>query len=180
MASTQELKGETTVSHEASKNAMREKAMSLIKVLGIIIIIMGALPVFNYLLMVAYILRSAISNGRTPERLADLVAIIALSLVLPVAKLIGGYCLLKIRPWARKLTIAVFTIEYLIACAGAVLFGIQCVYFRNTVHDEAIAIATSRMLFTYIYALVALLFIALLARDSVRSAFAESAAGRRD
>jgi hypothetical protein len=177
MASPVELKKATVVSSEDSHHAPHRKAVSLIKVLGIVTIVMGALPMLDYLLMIMYILRSISAKGNPHGRLSGLFIIIALSLVLPVAKVIGGYGLLKIRLWARKLAITVFTLEYLIACAGAALFANQCYRFRHmppSMYHEAIAIGTLRMLPTYILALVSLLFIALLTRDSVTKTFPES------
>jgi len=177
MASPVELKKATVVSSEDSHHSPHRKAVSLIKVLGIATILMGALPMLDYLLMIAYILRSIHEKGKPQERMSALFIIIAVSLVLPVAKVIGGYGLLKIRLWARKLTIAVFTLEYLIACAGAVLFANQCYRFRNmppSMYREAITIGTLRMLPPYILAFVSLLFIALLTRDSVKKTFPES------
>ena len=174
MSSPVELKETAVASPEDSHHITQRKTASLIKALGIITIVLGALPVLNYLLMIMYILRAIFAKGRPPERMSVLFIIIAFSLVLPVAKVIGGYGLLKIRLWARKLTIAVFAIEYLIGFTAAMFFGIQCYRLRHmppSMYDNAITVGTLSMLPTYIFALVSLLVIALLTRNSVRKAF---------
>jgi len=162
-----------------SDSARDMKTLSLIKMLGIITIVLGALPVCDYLLRIALLVRDVLAGMKPPGNMLLILILVALSLVLPVAKIIGGYGLLRLRLWARRITIAVFGIEYFIGFIAALFFCAQCYRFRHmppAMYDEVLTIGTLRMMPTYIFALISLLFIALLTRESVSNAFSKGGA----
>jgi hypothetical protein len=174
MAATLELKKTDGSPAEYASSASDPKILSLIKTISIVTIILGALPALDYVIRIVFLVRAILGGMKPPANIPLLAVFIALSLVLPVAKIVGGCGMLKLRLWARKIAIMVFCVEYLIGIMGAVLFYFQSYRLQSlpsTLYDDAMAIGTLRMVPTYVFALVSLLFIALLTRDSVKRAF---------
>ena len=168
MAAPLELKKIDAASAGDAGSAVDVRIWSLIKTISIVTIVLGALPAFDYILKIAFLARAILGGMKPPADMPLLMVFVAFSLVLPVAKIVGGCGMLKLRLWARKITIAVFSVEYLIGVMGAIFFYVQS---RRLPSDDVMAIGTLRMIPTYVFALISLLFIALLTRDSVKRAF---------
>lgn len=171
MAAPLELKKMDAASAEYGGPAPDKKILSLIKTISIVTIVLGALPTLDYGIRIAFLVRAIMGGMKPPPDMPLLVVFIASALVLPVAKIVGGFGMLKLRLWARKATIAVFSVEYLIGIMGAILFYLQSCRLPSVLYDDAMAIGTLRMVPSYVFALISLLFIALLTRDSVKRAF---------
>ncbi len=158
---------------------MQGKTRVLIKAVGIIAIILGAIPLLNYLLLTITIVKPILVGAYPAGKFSFLLVIVAASMILPLAKVIAGYGLLRIIQWARKAAIAIFTIEFLLVFTGAANFCVQCYRFRNipaVIYDRAMFIETVNMWPTYIFALVSLLFIAILSRPSIKEIFSGQSA----
>lgn len=174
MAAPLELKKTDAASAEYASPAPDKKILSLIKTISIVTIVLGVLPTLDYILRIAFLIRAILGGMKPPADMPILMVFVALSLVLPVAKIVGGCGMLKLRLWARKVAIMVFSVEYLIGIMGAILFYLQSYRLQvlpGVLYDDAMAIGTLRMVPTYVFALISLLFIALLTRDSVKRAF---------
>ncbi|MEJ2744829.1 MAG: hypothetical protein P8123_03955 [bacterium] len=174
MAATLELKKTDAASAEHAGPSSDKRILSLIKTISIVTIVLGALPALDYIIRIAFLVRAIIGGMKPPPDMPLIMAYVGLSLVLPVAKIVGGCGMLGLRLWARKMTIMVFGVEYLIGITGAILFYLQSYRLQSLSsmsYDDAMAIGTLRMVPTYVFALISLLFIALLTRDSVKRAF---------
>lgn len=174
MAASLELKKTDAASAEYAGPVSDKKILSLIKTIGIVAIVLGALPALDYVIRIVFLVRAVLGGMKPPVNMTLLLVLVASSLVLPVAKIVGGCGILKLRLWARKITIAVFGVEYLIGVMGAIFFSLQSCRLRalpSVLYDDAMAIGALRMVPTYVFALISLLFIALLTRKSVKRAF---------
>jgi len=150
------------------------KPESLIRLIGICALVLGALPTAYYLWMGAYLAKAA-QEGKIPaDRLAFFLTVLAVSLILPAARLIAGVGLARLRAWGRKLGLVVFTIDFLLGFAAGLNFSIYCYRIRNIsamFYNEIVSVNTANMFSTYVMALVALLFIAMLNRKAVKEFF---------
>lgn len=174
MAAPLELKKMDAASAEYGGPAPDKKILSLIKTISIVTIILGALPTLDYLIRTAFLVRAIMGGMKPPADMSLLVVLIASALVLPVAKIVGGCGMLRLRLWARKIAIIVFSVEYLIGIMGAIFFYLQSRRLQalpSVLYDDAMAMGALRMVPTYVFALISLLFISLLTRGSVKKAF---------
>ncbi|MCX6357818.1 MAG: hypothetical protein NT045_08115 [Candidatus Aureabacteria bacterium] len=152
----------------------RGNPMSLIKTVGICAIILGLIPLLSYIRPIAYLF-AAMQSGQIPrEKVPFILAAVSLSLVLPVAKIISGWGVVKVQQWGRRVAIGVFTIDFLLVFAGAVHFCLYCYRMRSTpseLYRQFVAGTSAAMWPAYIFALIGLLFVAFLYRDQVKNAF---------
>lgn len=149
----------------------RRGPVRLMRLIGVCAIVLGALPLLYYLRIAAYIVNSPQVRQLTGERLAFLVTLMALSLALPVARVVSGMGLLGMRRWGRSVALGVFTIDYLLVLAGAISLDAHCYRFRympELFYNRIVDAGASNMWPSYIFACACLLFIALLNRGSVR------------
>ncbi|MCX6353344.1 MAG: hypothetical protein NTZ78_00395 [Candidatus Aureabacteria bacterium] len=159
----------------------KTRPASLIRLIGVCAIILGAFPIVYYLGIVVYLVQSGEVKKLPTERVVFFFILLALSLVLPVARALAGYGLIRMKQWGRRLGMAVFTIDFLLGLASGAYFSIHCYrirYLSEQIYNEIVSRGTENMISSYILALVSLLFIALLSRDSVKECLAPGSGER--
>jgi hypothetical protein len=95
-------------------------------------------------------------------------------LVLPVAVLMAGYGMVRIRRWGWVLAVIACVVRFLFSLYGTINFAIASYESRNVPIPkipEGAHVEFASMWPTYIYALSSTLLILLLTRNSVRKAF---------
>ena len=166
---------ETVQSTGGEVSLEKTKPASLIRLIGICAMILGAFPIVYYLGIVVYLVQSGEVKKLPTERVVFFLILLALSLVLPVARALAGYGLLRMKQWGRRLGMAVFTIDFLLGLTSGAYFSIHCYrirYLSERIYNEIVSLGTENMCSSYILALVSLLFIALLNRESVKECLA--------
>ncbi|MDD5556724.1 MAG: hypothetical protein PHN82_05670 [bacterium] len=134
------------------------------------------------LLAIALSVFLALSEGR--PGFADVMQIvsgIAFVSLIPAARLASGCGLLRARPWGRTIAIVVFTIDFLLGLANAVIMAVNCHTIRfapEPLYDALLLRASLQVWPTYLMALVGLLIVAVLSRSGMREALAGGGAGR--
>lgn len=160
---------------------MRKKTTSLIRATGIAAIALGAWGLFPPLVSawtttLAIHARQCAWNSLFFEYYSLFIAL--LFSLLPLVKIFAGYWLIRMKTWARPFTILVFTLDFCVSFSSTIAFCIQCRLYRNSLAlpelQEAAVQSRQDMWPVYISALVSLLFIAMLNRNSVKEALSQS------
>ena len=92
--------------------------------------------------------------------------------VIPVAKLIAAYGLLRFRPWAWRVAIIPLTVDFLFCLIGAINFAIQSYRYRYFQIPEGYRVVKVISMWpSYIIALLSAFAILFLLRPSVKRKF---------
>lgn len=153
---------------------MPRSKITLIKILGSLLIFFGLFKLIYGINGVWWPIRVLLTPS-TYNTLSELFffggTTLLLSLILPILALVSGFGLIKVKKWGWIWSIIVSLIIFVINFSGTINFAVASYLLRDVpfpeISEDAV-VASVSMWPTYIYALISILFVLILTRESVK------------